>query len=827
VLETSDINAGAAPLDRLTRYSSRSLLLVLSLLPLQAGPQAWGGSGTQQANAAVGDSQGNTWIVGYTDSATFPAVHAPFSPGGGVDAFIVKLDPAGNVLLSTLFGGAGDDRATAVGLDAAGNVYVAGTTTSASMEGVPLSGRAADSDGFVIKLDPTAHSILYAIAIGGSLDDLIHAMVVGSDGTVWVAGETGSPDLPVTSGAAQKTLKGSTNAFVAQLKPGGSLGYCTYLGGSSVDIAEGIAVDGTGAAWVVGSSTSADFPLRTPLQSHLPGRQDPFVVRLASGGGSLLFSTYFGGSGAQATLPEYATSVAVDAAGNAYVAGVTSSSDFPVLNAYQSAFRGWNSDAFLSSFAPGGALRFSTYVGGSDFDMAASVALISDGRILLGGDTLSPDFPVTTTATAWHSGGYNGFLAEFDPLAANLLYATYLNEGINDAVYAIAASGSPVAVGVTTPANRPGVTSAAVFPISLPVWGCQLKPQQANFTAAAGNGSVTVTAPAGEWWTTVSNAAWLTIQSGNSGAGNGTVTYSVTANPNDSWRGASLTIGGRTFTVTQAAAAPSGSGNSRSFISNAGSDVNNCSVTANCRTLVRALAMTNPGGEIVVVNSGEYGPAIIAQPVVISAIGVAASITATSGNALTIVTTGNVTISGLGLHGLGSGNDGLQVQQVGVLRLYNVTVESFANDGIEFFAAGMLAVYNSRLTDNQYGLAVMNGSAEAFVRHTSLDRNSVAGVYAPFGVAAISDSSAHYNGAGFDSGGGTLVVARSRAALNGTGLSASGAAAVLQFASCSVALNSLAASNVASGGSASGTNPGTTVITAHNAGSLSNSAVLK
>jgi len=270
-----------------------------------------------------------------------------------------------------------------------------------------------------------------------------------------------------------------------------------------------------------------------------------------------------------------------------------------------------------------------------------------------------------------------------------------------------------------------------------------------------------------------------------------------------------------------------GGGNNRSFISNLGSDANNCSVTANCRTLARALAVTNPGGEIVVVNSGEYNPATVSQPVAISAISVAASITATSGNALTIDTTGNVTVNGLGLHGLGSGNDGVLVEQVGLLRLYNVTVENFANDGIEFDAAGKLAVYNSRLTDNQYGLAVLNGSAEAFVHNTAFDHNSVAGVYAPFGVSAVSDSSAHYNGTGFESAGGTLVIGRSHAVLNGTGLAAAGVTAVLQFSACSAALNSLAAYGLSSAASAAGTNEGSTLVVGSTNGSPARPANLQ
>ena len=262
-----------------------------------------------------------------------------------------------------------------------------------------------------------------------------------------------------------------------------------------------------------------------------------------------------------------------------------------------------------------------------------------------------------------------------------------------------------------------------------------------------------------------------------------------------------------------------GSGNNRSFVSNSGSDTNNCSVTATCRTLARALAATNPGGEIVVVNAGSYDPATIAQPVAITASGVAASITATSGNALTINTPGNVTVGGLSLHGQGTGHDGVLVQQVGVLRLYNVTAENFSNDGVEFDATGKLALYNSRLTDNQYGLAVLNGSAEAFVHNTAFDHNSLAGVYAPFGVTAVSESSAHYNGAGFNSAGGTLVIGRSNAVLNHTGMAAAGVTAVLQFAACSAALNSLTAYGLSGAGSGAGTNEGSTLVVGGTSGS--------
>jgi uncharacterized repeat protein (TIGR01451 family) len=521
----------------------------------QGNAEAWGGTGLQQATAVSVDAQGNAWVVGFTDAANFPTLNAAFAYGGEVDAFIVEISPSGNVLLSTYLGGAGDDRAAAVGLDATGNVYVAGTTTSTSFDGVPLSGYAGDSDGFIIKLDPTAQTILYAVAVGGSLDDLIHAMAVRSDGTVFVAGETYSSNLPVT-GAAQVTLLGSDNAFAAELNPSGAIVYCTYIGGSASDAAWGIAVDSGGSAWVVGSTTSTNFPLASPLQSQLSGSQEAFVVRLAANGASFLFSTYFGGSGGGEGVPEYATSVALDSSGNAYVAGVTSSADFPVLNAWQPEFAGWNSDAFLSSFTPAGTLRFSTYLGGADFDLASSVAILPNGSILLGGYTLSSDFPVTTTTVPWDAGGYNGFVTVFDSLAMNLLYSTYVNQGASDSIFGVAGGSSPAAVGITTPQDAPSTTLATAAQLTIPPLPSQLDPTSATASAAGGSGGSTgVSAPTGYAWVAQSNVAWLAILSGSSGTGNGTVGYSVAANTSTSSRIGTLTIAGQTFTVTQAGAA--------------------------------------------------------------------------------------------------------------------------------------------------------------------------------------------------------------------------------------------------------------------------------
>jgi len=264
------------------------------------------------------------------------------------------------------------------------------------------------------------------------------------------------------------------------------------------------------------------------------------------------------------------------------------------------------------------------------------------------------------------------------------------------------------------------------------------------------------------------------------------------------------------FTVTAQASA------NRTYVSTHGNDANtavNCSASANCRTFAAALSVTNPGGEIIVVNSGSYGPATISQPVSITAIGIVASILATSGNALTISTIGNVNLTGLSLDGHGAGTDGILVSEVGFLRLYNMSIQKFKNDGIEFDAAsGNLAVYNSIVNDNGNDGLLFASSANAYVNGTSFDGNKSAGCESSTGNMTVVDSTAHINGIGFYAAGGTLSLDNDRVIFNGTGLEAS-STGHLYFARCLVTNSTTDSYNVASGGVLSGTDPGTTLIT--------------
>lgn len=254
-------------------------------------------------------------------------------------------------------------------------------------------------------------------------------------------------------------------------------------------------------------------------------------------------------------------------------------------------------------------------------------------------------------------------------------------------------------------------------------------------------------------------------------------------------------------------------GATRTFVSTTGNDANtsaNCGPSAPCRTFAAALSVTNAGGEIVVLTSGGYGPATISQPIIITAIGVDASISVTTsgGNGITINTPGNVTLIGLNLHGEGTGANGVLVQQVGFLRLYNMFIENFASVDVDFEVSGKLAIYNSMLSSAFAGLQVVNASASVYVEGTAFDANNL-GVSIFAGQLTISDSSAEYNATGFSTTGGNLTLFGDRASFNGTALEAGGGGAMV-LANCLIANNT--AAFLVSGGTMAGTSPGTNLI---------------
>jgi hypothetical protein len=343
--------------------------------------------------------------------------------------------------------------------DAQGYIYVAGNTsaedfvaTSNTFFGV----NRGTQNTWLMKLNPFATSgdqvIVYSTYFGGTLVDSLKDMAVDSStGLVYLTGSTTSTDLPVTSGAAQATLTGTTNGFVAVFDPTqygiSSLLYATYLGGTAIDVPYGIATH-NGNAYITGSTTSTDFPTANATFPYSQGSTDMFITELnptQSGATSIVASGYFGGSGV-----DYGTSVAVDAAGFVYVAGVTFSFDLPITAApYQAAANG-SGEAFMVKFALEAPLIvYSTYLGGSGTDGANKVLIDPAGRVAIAGYTSSANFPVTQNAYQTLLGGpnatsatnpTNAFLSILDmtlPPAQSLVYSTFFGGSVDEVPYSL------------------------------------------------------------------------------------------------------------------------------------------------------------------------------------------------------------------------------------------------------------------------------------------------------------------------------------------------------------------------------------------------------
>jgi hypothetical protein len=311
---------------------------------------------------------------------------APLSPAraGGT--------PPPAVEFASVFGGSGDDVASAVTVDASGAVYLVGETSSADYPGanaqVPIP-----CNWFVSILEPGGQSLRLSVVGGGSGDDRATCVALGANGLVYVGGETDSPDFPTTRKALRRKNAGiQCDAFVLVLDPKtGRVVFSTLLGtDDGFDTVHGIAVDAAGNPVVVGETKSKSFPRTAGTVAPPPESADyrAFVAKLNRKGRKLVFSATFGGGREQ-----YARAVALDAAGNIYVAGETSSEDFPrTPNAFQSA--SVLCDAFVSVFDPRATtLRYSSVVGGPGDDRANAIALGPGGLIAIAGETTSDLLP--------------------------------------------------------------------------------------------------------------------------------------------------------------------------------------------------------------------------------------------------------------------------------------------------------------------------------------------------------------------------------------------------------------------------------------------------
>lgn len=407
-----------------------------------------GGSNSDYATGIAVDGQGNVYVAGVTDSTDFPTLNPYQNTNPGQTAFISKLNAAGTGLIYSTFLGSVSALAAGLIVDGAGNVYIAGDTTSPNfpvLNAFQPTYKAVgegDENGFFTKLDATGDMLVYSSYLGGSDINLVHGLALDGGGSLYLAGETSSPDFP-TANALQPTLKGRINAFVTKLSAdGSSLVYSTYLGGSAADAVEAIALDASGNAYVGGNTNSVDFPtvnaFQTVNHASVNGSTNPtgIVAKLSAAGSALLYSSYLGGSSEDSVY-----AIAVDTSGNAYVAGSTASTDFPTVNPLQSTNKavtgmGGNTGFISKVNGTGDALVYSTYLGGSGGgngvlgDALVASALDGNGDMFVAGGSSSTDYPTTnavqTTNKAAAIGATNAVVSELNASGSALVFSTYL-----------------------------------------------------------------------------------------------------------------------------------------------------------------------------------------------------------------------------------------------------------------------------------------------------------------------------------------------------------------------------------------------------------------
>ena len=375
------------------------------------------------------------------------------------------IDPV--LSYATYLGGNHPESGYAIAVDAAGNAYVTGETILGNFPTTPgaydTAYNGGASDLFVTKVNPSGSELVFSTYLGGSGDEEGHGIAVDASGSVYLTGNTNSTNFPTTPSAYDTAYNsGAVDAFVTKLNASGTgLAYSTYLGGSQFDEGRGIAVDGSGNAYVTGRTDSDNFPT-TPTSfdqgcgtsGFCSGFSDAFVTKLNAAGSGLTFSTYLGGSDY-----DYGQGIAVDASAKVYVTGTTSSFSFPEAGApYQSCVKG-GTDVFVTKINASGTLLFeSTCLGGNYYDYGLDIAVDDSDYVYVTGRAGSTNFPTKAAYQATYGGGaYDVFVTKFNEFWDDLAYSTYLGGSASDVGRGIAADsgGRAHVTGTTWSTNFP------------------------------------------------------------------------------------------------------------------------------------------------------------------------------------------------------------------------------------------------------------------------------------------------------------------------------------------------------------------------------------
>ena len=469
--------------------------------PLVIDPVIWysthlGGSSTDQAAAIAVDSAGNVYIAGYTQSVDFPKVNQISGAcqagcgSGNDDAFVTKISASGKLLLySSYLGGSGGDSVSSIAVDRAGNAYLTGGGNSSDFPRVNQipgacvgsCGTGSNNDAFVTKINAAGNALVYSSLIGGSGDeddDGFAGIAVDSAGNAYLTGNTFSTDFPRVNqipGACNGSCgSGSIDVFVTKVNAAGNaLVYSSLIGGSGTDIGFGIAVDSAGSAYLTGLIGSSDFPRVHQIPGACNGscgagiNYDIYVTKINAAGSALVYSSYLGGS-----EDDYGRGIAVDSAGNAYLAGRASSVDFPTVNQIPGACPQQSCSAFVAKIDTSGtALVYSSRFGGSSGNgQAHAIAVDNSGSAYVTGETESTDFPLVNPilyacrGSCGSGTNLDGFVTKINASGNAFVYSSYIG-GSGDDNGGSFVCNSSIAVDSLHYAYLSGCTLSADFPL--------------------------------------------------------------------------------------------------------------------------------------------------------------------------------------------------------------------------------------------------------------------------------------------------------------------------------------------------------------------------
>ncbi|WP_324630249.1 DUF7948 domain-containing protein [Phormidium sp. CCY1219] len=447
-----------------------------------------GGNLQDTGEAIALDGAGNIYLTGNTISRDFPTqipIQETLSnpESFAFDAFITKISNDGSsIIYSTYLGGTGEENSLDIAVTAGGNPIITGQTrspdfptTNTALPPPEVEEDADRVDAFVTRLTSNGAFLEYSTYLGGTQFDSGNGITLDTEGNIYVVGETNSQNFPTVNPIQDTLGEGGqeSDIFISKFSPVGELLYSTYLGGFSRDVGNAIAVDTGQNIYITGQTNADNYPLVNEFQRRFSGGGDAFVTKLNPEGSELIFSSFLGGRDR-----DVGNAIAVDPAGNVYVAGtsgvpraaqpqaIQGLGDFPVENALQGSLRGL-SDAFVTKLSPSGeTVIFSTFLGGSGFEEGNDMAIDREGNVYITGETNSADLPTLFVVQPSFGGSGDAFVGKLTATGEAIDYLTYLGGNGFDAGNGIVvdSAGTAYVTGQTASVNFPTVNPLPEMP---------------------------------------------------------------------------------------------------------------------------------------------------------------------------------------------------------------------------------------------------------------------------------------------------------------------------------------------------------------------------